>query len=253
VAPDEVVTTAELITLRYGGKSSLVARKLYALLLFSYAIIIIGYITGFFAKTIAPVMPLTETQILLVFGGVTVLYTVFGGLIGVVFTDVIQFAILLLGSLAFFFPAVPQHGGWASIVQKVRILRPETFRGIPPTPLIPALTGAMLVIQGLFLAGLIVLIVVSLMTRPESKETLVRFYERCRPPGFWKPVRERAGVEGPGGPSLGHLMFDSGLGIVACLGLVVATNAMFAGTWKLFGLGGLAAGGFGWWLIKRIL
>jgi len=96
----QIVTTAELITLRYGGKASHFARKIYALLLFSYAVIIIGYITGFFAKTIAPLVPLTEAQILLIFGGVTMIYTVFGGLIGVVFTDVVQFAILLVGRWA---------------------------------------------------------------------------------------------------------------------------------------------------------
>ena len=479
----QIVTTAELITLRYGGKPSLFARKIYALLLFCYAIIIIGYITGFFAKTIAPLVPLNETQILLLFGGVTVIYTVFGGLMGVVFTDVVQFAILLIGSLAFFFLTVPQQGGWAAIVDRIRTIRPEAFHQIPPTPLIPALTVAMLVIQGLFFAGsptagegmtaqrfmgakneghamggqlfnsflalslrtipliglgvvalslfwtkdllqqagptpsgmklladpahawgelinatklplgfigvlvaseaaafmstlssLInwgsslvindvyrplrpnesprrqvltsrlatlllfllaafvavffvegmvswflfinsvmvifilplswlrffwwrfnvwgeiaaivmglplsillwfilgfqnrpfwqgtgilflasnaVLVGVSLLTPAESEETLVRFYERCRPPGFWEPIRAIARVQETGDPSTGHLMVDCGLGIIACFGLVVATNAVFAGAWGLFAVGLSAAAGFGGWLIKRIL
>jgi len=65
----QIVTTAELITLRYGGRIALLARKVYALLSFSYAIIIISYITGFFAKTVAPLIPLSEAKILLVFGG----------------------------------------------------------------------------------------------------------------------------------------------------------------------------------------
>ncbi len=479
----QIVTTAELITLRYGGKASRVARALYASLLFCYAVIIIGYITGFFAKTIAPLVPLSETQILLIFGGVTVIYTIFGGLMGVVFTDVVQFAILLLGSSVFYFATVSQHGGWAAIVERIRTVRPETFRQIPPTPLIPALTVAMLVIQGLFFAGSpsagegmtaqrfmgaknerhamggqlfnsflalslrtipliglgvvalslfwtkdllrdvgplppgmkliadpahawgelinaskfpagfigilvaseaaafmstlsslinwgsslvindfyrplrpnesrqgqvitsraatlllfllasavailfvenmvswflfinavmvifilplswlrffwwrfnvwgeiaaivlglplsiliwfilgfqnkelwqgagllfvtsnIVLVGVSLLTPPESKEALVRFYERCRPPGLWKPVQESANLGPTQDPSLAHLMFDCLLGVAACFGLVVATNAVFAGTWTLVGGGILAAGGFGWWLIKRIL
>jgi len=479
----QIVTTAELITLRYGGRPSLVARKIYALLLFCYAVIIIGYITGFFAKTIAPLVPLTETQILLIFGGVTVVYTVFGGLAGVVFTDVVQFVILLAGSLAFFFLAVPQHGGWAAIVDRIRDVRPEAFQQIPPTPLIPALTVAMLIVQGLFFAGsptagegmtaqrfmgaknerhamggqlfnsflalslrtipliglgvvalslfwtkdllqqvgpapggmkviadpahawgelinatkfpvgfigvlvaseaaafmstlssLInwgsslvindiyrplrpnessrrqvltsrlatlllfllaaavallfvegmvswflfinsvmvifilplswlrffwwrfnvwgeisaivlglplsilfwfilgfkdkpfwqgtgilffasnaVLIVVSLLTPPESRDTLVRFYERCRPPGLWKPIRAIAGAPAKAEPTTGHLALDSGLGIAACFGLVVATNAVFAGTWGAFALGLAAAAGFGAWLIRRIL
>ena len=478
-----IVTTAEFITLRYGGRASVFARKSYALLLFVYAIIIIGYITGFFAKTVAPLLPLTEAQILLIFGGVTAVYTVFGGLMGVVFTDVVQFAILLLGSLAFFFLAVPQHGGWAAILDRIRAVRPEAFQPLPPTPLIPLLTVAMLIIQGLFFAGsptagegmtaqrfmgarserhamggqlfnaflalslrtipliglgvlalslfwtrdligqvgpapagmkiladpahawgelikatrlpagfigvlvaseaaafmstlssLInwgsslvindfyrplrpdesprrqilssrlatlllfllaafvavfwvkgmvswflfinsvmvifilplswlrffwwrfnvwgeiaaivlglplsilfwfllgfqnkplwqgtgllffasgaVLVGVALLTPAESKETLVRFYERCRPPGLWKPVREIAAANPAGEPSTGHLIVDGILGIAACFGLVVATNAVFVGAWTLFGAGLLAAVGCGGWLIRRIL
>ena len=479
----QIVTTAELITLRYGGKASHFARIIYAVLLFSYAVIIIGYITGFFAKTIAPVVPLTEAQILLIFGGVTMIYTVFGGLMGVVFTDVVQFAILLVGSLAFYFMIVPQHGGWPAIVEKIRFVRPDAFQQIPPTPLIPALTVAMLVLQGLFFAGSptagegmtaqrfmgaknerhamggqlfnsflalslrtipliglgvvalslfwtrellqqagpvpagmkliadpayawgelinasrlpagfigvlvaseaaafmstfsslinwgsslvindfyrplrpnesprgqvltsrlatlllfilaalvaifcvkgmvswflfinsvmvifilplswlrffwwrfnvwgeiaaivlglplsilfwfilgfqnkpfwqgtgllffisnLTLIVVALLTPPESTETLLRFYERCRPPGFWKPIREKAHLIQGGDSSLGHLMFDCVVGITACFGLVVATNSMFAGAWDVFGGGMIAAVGFGYWLIRRIL
>jgi Na+/proline symporter len=479
----QIVTTAELITLRYGGKASHFARKIYALLLFSYAIIIIGYITGFFAKTIAPLVPLTEAQILLIFGGVTMIYTVFGGLMGVVFTDVVQFAILLIGSLAFYFMVVPQHGGWPAIVEKIRFVRPDAFQQVPPTSLIPALTVAMLVLQGLFFAGSptagegmtaqrfmgaknerhamggqlfnsflalslrtipliglgvvalslfwtrdllgqagpvpagmkliadpayawgelinasrlpagfigvlvaseaaafmstlsslinwgsslvindfyrplrphasprgqvlisrvatlllfilaalvaifyvkgmvswflfinsvmvvfilplswlrffwwrfniwgeiaaivlglplsilfwfilgfqnkpfwqgtgllflisnVTLIVVALLTPPESAETLLGFYERCRPPGLWKPIREKAHLVQGGDPSFGHLMFDCAVGIAACFGLVVATNSMFAGAWGVFGGGMVAAGGFGYWLIRRIL
>jgi SSS family solute:Na+ symporter len=83
----QIVTTAELITLRYGGRGALLARKIYAFLLFCFAVIVISYITGFFAKTVAPLVPFSEAQILLVFGGVTAVYTIFGGLIGVVFTS----------------------------------------------------------------------------------------------------------------------------------------------------------------------
>jgi SSS family solute:Na+ symporter len=478
----QIVTTAELITLRYGGKASLFARKIYAFLLFCYAIIIISYITGFFAKTVAPLIPLSEAQILLIFGGVAVIYTLFGGLMGVVFTDVIQFAILLLGSFLFFFLVVPQHGGWPVILERIQSLRPEGLKPFPPTGLIPFMTVLMLVVQGLFFAGspaagegmtaqrfmgaknerhaiggqlfnsflalslrtipliglgvvalslfwtedlirqvgpaplgiklikdpayawgelinashlpagligvlvaseaaafmstlsslinwgsslvindfyrafrphesarrqvlssrlatLImfalaafiaifyvkgmvswflfinsvmvifilplswlrffwwrfnvwgeiaaiifglplsvilwfildfqnkplwqgigllfllssaVLVFVSLLTPPESTETLVRFYERCRPPGLWKRIRLKTSVPPTGDPSLGHLLFDCLLGILSCLGLVLATNSLFASSWKVFDLGIILALGSGYWLIKRI-
>jgi Na+/proline symporter len=40
----------------------------------------------------------------------------------------------------------------------------------------------------LFGVGLVVQVLVSLLTPPESRDTLVRFYLRVRPPGFWGPI-----------------------------------------------------------------
>lgn len=149
-----IVTTAELITLRYGGRPASWARRAYAVVCcFGFAVLLIGYITGFFAKTIAPVVPLSEGQILLIFGGVTVLYTMFGGLLGVVVTDVLQFIILLAGSSVFFFMAVGQHGGWSAIVQRVAEVRPDALVQAPPTRSVEGILVLVLVLQGLFFAG----------------------------------------------------------------------------------------------------
>ena len=104
----------------------------------------------------------------------------------------------------------------------------------------------------LFLLSLALLIAVSLLTPPESEETLVRFYERCRPPGLWKKIRPKAAPSTEGGQPIGHLVVSCLLGIASCLGLVVMTNSLFAGDWTLFGLGGLGFGLFGYWLINRI-
>jgi Na+/proline symporter len=105
----------------------------------------------------------------------------------------------------------------------------------------------------LFLLSSAVLVIVSLLTPPESTETLVRFYERCRPPGLWKRIRLKTSVPPTGDPSLGHLLFDCLLGILSCLGLVLATNSLFVSSWKVFVLGIIMALSFGYWLIKRIL
>ncbi|MEN6310798.1 MAG: sodium:solute symporter [Acidobacteriota bacterium] len=479
----QIVTTAELITLRYGGRPALLARKVYAFLLFSYAVLIIGYITGFFAKTIKPLVPLSEAQILLIFGGITVVYTVFGGLIGVVFTDIMQFIVFLSGNLAFFFLAVPKHGGWSRILARAESVRPDVLQQLPPTPLIPVLTVVMLVVQGLFFAGsptagegmtaqrfmaaknekhamagqlfnsflalslrtipliglgviafslfwtrdlvaqigpapagmkiladpayawgelikasglphgfvgvlvaaelaafmsalsslinwgssLVVndfyrsirpndppktqivvsrvtvlclfifaaavsivwvkgmvswflfinsvmvifilplswlrffwwrfnvwgelaafvlglplsvlvwfvlgfekrpfwqgtgllflvsfatLVTVCLLTPPESREVLVRFYEKCRPPGRWKGIRELARVPPNDDPPTSRLVMDCAIGVAACFGLVVATNAVFARSWLTAGRGGAAAAVFGGFLLHRVL
>ena len=105
----------------------------------------------------------------------------------------------------------------------------------------------------LFGLSFLVLITVTLLTPPESKETLKRFYTRCRPPGFWGPIR----TEVP--PDLGiersqkRMWIDSLLGILACLGLVLATNAVYVGDWPRFGASIVVCGGLGFWLLRRIL
>lgn len=150
----QIVTTAELISLRYGGTPALVARKVYAVVCcFGFSVLIIAYITGFFAKTIAPLCPLTTWQVLLIFGGITVIYTMFGGLLGVVYSDVVQFAIMIIGCTVFFVLAVGQHGGWGEILGRVQEIRPAGLQQTPPTPSIEFLTLLVLFIQGWFFAG----------------------------------------------------------------------------------------------------
>src|SRR5665647_1623611 len=70
----KIVTTAELISLRYGGKTSVFARRAYAM---------------------------SMVSILLLFGTVTLIYTLTGGLMGSVMVSVVQMIIMLAGSLAF--------------------------------------------------------------------------------------------------------------------------------------------------------
>ena len=481
----QIVTTAELISLRYGGKPALVARKIYAFVCcFGFAVLIIAYITGFFAKTIAPLCPLSTMQVLLIFGGITVVYTMFGGLLGVVYADVVQFGIMISGCTVFLVLAVAHHGGWHEIVQRVGEIRPSGLVQTPPTPSIGILTLIVLFLQGWFFAGsptagegmtaqrfmaarneahavggqlfnaflalsfrtlpliglgvvamslfwtsdlqtklgaapagttilkdpahawgelikhshlphgfigllvaaevaafmgslsslinwggsfvvndlmpagfskggekvwvsritslglfifaavvtilfvdnmvswflfinsamvifllplswfrffwwrfnvwgelaaiilglplsilvwfvldfqnpakhplwqglgllfglsFLVLLAATLLTPPESKETLQRFYARCRPPGFWGPVRGDVVIENAGEPSAGRMFLDCVLGIIASLGLVLATNAIYVGDWRRFGICALGCVITGGWLLKRIL
>ncbi|MEW5901554.1 MAG: hypothetical protein AB1715_08855, partial [Acidobacteriota bacterium] len=105
----------------------------------------------------------------------------------------------------------------------------------------------------LFLLSLFFLITVSLLTPPESEEILVRFYERCRPPGLWKKIRARAAPPAERERTMGQLIVDCGLGVASCLGLVVMTNSLFAASWMLFSLGGAGFAVSGYFLIRRVL
>ena len=104
----------------------------------------------------------------------------------------------------------------------------------------------------LFLLSFVVLIAVTLVTPPESPETLKRFYERCRPPGFWGPVRSMD-VSDFKVQSARSLLVSSVLGIFACLSLVLATNALFVSSWPTFVTYFCVSIGFSAALIVRVL
>ena len=102
---------------------------------------------------------MSELQILLIFGGTTALYTMFGGLMGVVVTEVLHFVILMVGSAVFMFIAVAQHGGWHAVLERIATTRPEALKTIPPVAAASAAnsieltTIVLLVLQGFFFAG----------------------------------------------------------------------------------------------------
>jgi hypothetical protein len=54
-------------------------------------------------------------------------------------------------------------------------------------------------------------------------------------------------------PATGGLLVNSALGILACLGLVLATNAIFVAGWATIAVYLAAALGFGGALIVRVL
>jgi hypothetical protein len=104
----------------------------------------------------------------------------------------------------------------------------------------------------LFGLSVIVLLLATLLTPPESKETLIAFYRRCRPPGWWGPIAREAALENHRDPTTRALLLDSVLGILVCLALVVATNALFVSDWLRLSVSVVAGTGLCAWLLKRI-
>jgi solute:Na+ symporter, SSS family len=105
----------------------------------------------------------------------------------------------------------------------------------------------------LFGLSVVILVVVTLLTPPESKETLKAFYARGRPPGFWKPISDEVVLPDNGEPTAGQMFFDSMLGIVSALGLVLATNALFVSDWMRFWVSAVVCAVTGMWLVRRVL
>ena len=133
---------------------------------------------------------------------------------------------------------------------------------IPPLNWVPGIVWFVLNFQSkplwqglglLFGLSIVVLVTVTLLTPPESKETLKRFYARCRPPGFWKPISDEVPLPDTGEPTTLEMFVDSILGIVSSLGLVLATNAVFVGDWPRFFVSIAVCVITAVWLLRRIL
>ena len=70
-------------------------------------------------------------------------------------------------------------------------------------------------------------IAVALLTRPDAEATLVEFYRRARPPGWWGPIARLAGMAPPRRPVIlrGLLIAASGTAAIA------AGTMAFSGVW----------------------
>jgi hypothetical protein len=96
-----------------------------------------------------------------------------------------------------------------------------------------------------------VISLVTIITPPESDETLQKFYMRCRPPAGWKKLLLKYPLLPGHDLSLRSQVLDCLIGIIACFGLAMATNAIFVLNWWIFALGGCCALVFGGLLIGR--
>jgi hypothetical protein len=105
----------------------------------------------------------------------------------------------------------------------------------------------------LFGLSFVILVAVTLATPPESPETLKQFYERCKPPGLWGPVRSLRGDASTSEAPFHRLLVDSAIGVAACLALVVATNALFVSSWTTTLVSVTAAVSLSIALVTRVL
>ncbi|MES2221085.1 MAG: hypothetical protein V4587_08980 [Acidobacteriota bacterium] len=105
----------------------------------------------------------------------------------------------------------------------------------------------------LFGSGMIVIVTVSLLTRPETPETLEKFYRLCRPPGLWAPVaatlpeaearsiREETSTD----------LLDCCLGIVVAASMILAVISLLAKNWVVLAAAIVMAVFTGTWFMYR--
>jgi solute:Na+ symporter, SSS family len=154
-----LVTTGELIELRYSGRGAALFRGFYGVYAcLAWATVFLGYGTAMLAQILAPLIGWTPLAVVLVFGAVTLAYTLMGGLLGAAYIDVPQFVIFFGAAFAIWFLGVQDHGSYAAMLDRAMAQRDASFWQVfPPssganTYVDPASLVALILI-GFFLAG----------------------------------------------------------------------------------------------------
>jgi Na+/proline symporter len=114
-----VMTDIEFYELRYSGKPAAFLRAFRALYLgLFFNTVVMASVTLAAVKVGTVMLGLTPLQTILIAGGVTVVYSSLGGLLGVLLTDFLLFIIAMIGSIAAAVVAVghPQIGGLRALL-----------------------------------------------------------------------------------------------------------------------------------------
>lgn len=150
-----IVTTAEFIEARYGGKEARVFRGIYAVFMsFGWAVLLNGYVMGWLIRAMAPVFHWTDLQVILFATGLILIYCTLSGFLGVVYSDVVQFLIFLGGNLVLIPVILHKVGGLSFVYEQVVLRRgAEFFHSLPPHGELGLMTLLLLVVQGLFFAS----------------------------------------------------------------------------------------------------
>ena len=121
----EVLTDIEFYELRYSGKPAAFLRAFRAIYLgFFFNVVIMASVSLAAIKIGGVLLGLTPIQVILIAGTVTVVYSSLGGLRGVIITDLIQFAMAMIGGISAAVVALrlPQVGGLQGLLSHENVV-----------------------------------------------------------------------------------------------------------------------------------
>jgi len=81
------------------------------------------------------------------------------------------------------------------------------------------------------LVSLVVCLVVTFLTRPVAEKTLVEFYRRVRPPGFWGPIAARVDLPPEARPRYGRDLVNWIAGVALIFGSMFGLGKLCLGFW----------------------
>jgi solute:Na+ symporter, SSS family len=150
-----VVTTGEFIERRYGGRTARVFRNIFAVYACTaWGLTLLAYGAAWMAASLGPVLGWPGGRVLVVFGAVTLAYTMLSGLLGVAYNDALQFVLVLAGNGALGLVLLSRSGGLARAWDQIIATRGHDF--LNPWPVagnVGAISMIALCLQGLFFAG----------------------------------------------------------------------------------------------------
>ena len=114
-----VLTDLEFYELRYGGDAAAFLRGFRALYLgVLFNVVVMATVCLAAVKIGGTLLGLTPTQTLVISSVVTVIYSTFGGLRGIILTDFFQFTLAMIGSIwaAVFIVNMPEVGGLTNLL-----------------------------------------------------------------------------------------------------------------------------------------
>lgn len=154
----KTITTAEMIEIRYSGKAAGVYRGIYAFFIgFLFTVLLMGYVSGWMKFALGPIIGWTPFNLIFYAALATVVYTTLSGQYGVVYGDLFQFIVFLIGNIIFIPILLSGVGGMEGIYSGVETLRADTvqdfFNVLPPTDSLTGITIFAFIIQGMFFAA----------------------------------------------------------------------------------------------------
>ncbi len=117
-----VTTDLEFYELRYSGKSAAFLRGFRAIYLgFFFNVVTMAAVCLAGAKIAAIMFGMDQLTFLLIAGGVTVIYSMLGGLKGVLITDFFQFIMAMIGSVwaTYYIVNMPEIGGLDNLIASI--------------------------------------------------------------------------------------------------------------------------------------
>ena len=150
-----VVTTGEFIERRYGGRPAHIFRNVFAVYACTaWGLPALAYSAAWMAASLGQVLGWPGGRVLVVFGGVTLAYTMLSGLLGVAYNDALQFLLVIAGNGILGLSLLSRSGGLKTVLAHVVATRGHDF--LSPWPVaghIGSISIIALCLQGLFFAG----------------------------------------------------------------------------------------------------